>query len=79
MNVLLASLTVRRTKIIPARFLSLAWNETSEHPRAGGWAVKGHSTEGVLPEVLKKVTTWGNKRDIYNGSQTENPQGHSEN
>lgn len=38
-------------------------------PEAGTYADKPHSIEDVLNEVFKKVTTWGNKRDIYNGNQ----------
>lgn len=38
-------------------------------PEAGRHAVKPHAIEDVLDKVFKKVTTWGNKRDIYNGSQ----------
>lgn len=45
-------------------------------PEAG----KPHSIEDVLTEVFKRVTTWGDKRDIYNGNQNrKNPQGHNEN
>lgn len=38
-------------------------------PEADRYVVKPHSNEDVLDKVFKKVTTWGNKRDIYNGNQ----------
>lgn len=49
-------------------------------PETGIYAFKPHSIEDILNKVFKKVTTWGNKRDIYNGNQNrKNPQGHNEN
>lgn len=49
-------------------------------PEASKYAVKPHSIEHMIKKVFKKVTTWGNKRDIHNGNQNrKNPQGHNEN
>lgn len=38
-------------------------------PEAHRCVVKPHSNGDALNKVLKKVTTWGNKRGIYNGNQ----------
>lgn len=42
-------------------------------PEADRYVVKPHSNEEVLDKVFKKVTTWGNKRDIIMATKTEKP------
>lgn len=47
---------------------------------SGTYTVKLHFIEVLLKKVFKKLTAWGNKRDIYNDNQNrKNPQGHNEN
>lgn len=81
MHVLFASLTVSQSLNYPCLVSVLGMEQKYLRIlEAGRYAVKPHSIEDVLNKVFKKVTTWGNKRDIYNGNQNrKNPQGHNEN